>query len=132
MEPTIGKTIVTNPADQTSETDRPSRTPQVSPPEQQNDRDNVVDENCEHKEKPDGFVYEYIPTATAVMILIPTTLVYFLVMLDGSIIAVAIPAITSEFNSLLDIGWYVAVCSTESKSTSFAKFTTAFGLNEHA
>ncbi|KAL2866060.1 MDR family MFS transporter [Aspergillus lucknowensis] len=42
----------------------------------------------------------------AVIILIPTTLVYFLLMLDGSIISVAIPAITSAFDSLLDIGWY--------------------------
>ncbi|KAL4997556.1 putative MFS transporter [Aspergillus recurvatus] len=45
-------------------------------------------------------------TTDAAIIIIPTTLVYFLLMLDGSIISVAIPAITSEFDSLLDIGWY--------------------------
>lgn len=40
------------------------------------------------------------------MILFPATLVYFLVMLDSSIISTAIPEITNEFNSLLDVGWY--------------------------
>lgn len=40
------------------------------------------------------------------MIIVPATLVYFLVMLDGSIISTAIPQITVEFNSLLDVGWY--------------------------
>ncbi|KAL3431033.1 hypothetical protein BDV09DRAFT_199085 [Aspergillus tetrazonus] len=46
---------------------------------------------------------------TAAIIILPTTLVYFLLMLDGSIIFVAIPAIPAiitEFDSLLDIGWY--------------------------
>lgn len=42
-----------------------------------------------------------------ILILAPTTFIYCLVMLDGSILSVAIPAITSEFDSLLDIGWYV-------------------------
>ena len=51
------------------------------------------------------FVHEYVDSITVVIILIPTTLVYFLLMLDGSIISVAIPDITSQFNSLLDIGW---------------------------
>ncbi|PVH94015.1 MFS general substrate transporter [Periconia macrospinosa] len=40
------------------------------------------------------------------MIILPATLVYFLVMLDSSIISTAIPQITDEFNSLLDVGWY--------------------------
>ena len=49
---------------------------------------------------------ENIPTLQIVLVLVPVTLVYFLVMLDNSIIATAIPSITSEFNSLLDVGWY--------------------------
>jgi len=40
------------------------------------------------------------------LIIFPATLVYFLVMLDSSIISTAIPEITDEFNSLLDVGWY--------------------------
>ncbi|RDW57711.1 hypothetical protein BP5796_12512 [Coleophoma crateriformis] len=42
------------------------------------------------------------------LIIVPITLVYFLVMLDSSIISTAIPQITNEFNSLLDIGWYAS------------------------
>ncbi|EUC27722.1 hypothetical protein COCCADRAFT_110947 [Bipolaris zeicola 26-R-13] len=40
--------------------------------------------------------------------LISMTLVYFLMMLDMSILSTAIPHITDEFNSLLDVGWYGA------------------------
>lgn len=40
------------------------------------------------------------------LIILPVTLVYFLVMLDSSIISTAIPKITDEFDSLLDVGWY--------------------------
>lgn len=39
------------------------------------------------------------------LIILPATLVYFLVMLDNSIISTAIPQITDELNSLLDVGW---------------------------
>lgn len=57
------------------------------------------------KEPGDEFIHEYVNGITALIIIVPTTLVYFLLMLDGSIISVAIPAITSQFDSLLDIGW---------------------------
>ncbi|KAK1759802.1 MFS general substrate transporter [Echria macrotheca] len=50
--------------------------------------------------------HEYVTGPKLFAILVPTTLVYFLVMLDGSIIATAIPAITTQFDSLLDIAWY--------------------------
>lgn len=40
------------------------------------------------------------------LIILPVTLVYFLVMLESSIISTAIPQITDEFDSLLDVGWY--------------------------
>jgi hypothetical protein len=52
-------------------------------------------------------VRDSVPFIQLVMILIPLTLFYFLVLLDNSIITTAIPAITTEFNSLLDVGWYV-------------------------
>ncbi|KAL4940244.1 hypothetical protein BDV06DRAFT_230479 [Aspergillus oleicola] len=41
-----------------------------------------------------------------VTVIFPVTLAYFLLMLDTSIVATAIPQITSRFNSLLDVGWY--------------------------
>jgi hypothetical protein len=37
------------------------------------------------------------------------TLVFFLVILDMSIIATAVPKITSDFHSLEDVGWYGSV-----------------------
>jgi len=40
------------------------------------------------------------------LIILPVTHVYFLVMLDSSIISTAIPQITDEFDSLLDMEWY--------------------------
>ncbi|KAH8655792.1 putative MFS transporter [Xylariales sp. PMI_506] len=49
---------------------------------------------------------EYLSGAKLFLVIVPVTLNYFLVMLDGSIIATAIPQITSDFNSLLDVGWY--------------------------
>ena len=49
------------------------------------------------------FVHEYVKSITAAIIILPTTVVYFLLMLDGSIISVAIPAIITEFDSLLDL-----------------------------
>ncbi|PWY79147.1 MFS general substrate transporter [Aspergillus heteromorphus CBS 117.55] len=39
-------------------------------------------------------------------IIFPVTLAYFLLMLDTSIVSTAVPEITSQFNSLLDVGWY--------------------------
>ncbi|KAI0842746.1 MFS general substrate transporter [Hypoxylon sp. FL0890] len=55
---------------------------------------------------PQEFRHEYVTGIKLIFILFPITLVYFLLMLDGSIVSTAIPSITSEFNSLLDIGWY--------------------------
>lgn len=52
---------------------------------------------------------QYVTGAKLVSILLSITLIYFLVMLDMAIISVSIPSITSEFNSILDIGWYVCL-----------------------
>ena len=52
---------------------------------------------------------QYVTGAKLIFICTSTTLTYFLVMLDLSIVSVAIPSISSEFNSLLDIGWYVGL-----------------------
>ncbi|KAI0160958.1 MFS general substrate transporter [Hypoxylon sp. FL1284] len=57
-------------------------------------------------EKPAEHEREYVWGIKLFVIMIPTTLVYFLLMLDSSIVSTAIPSITSDFNSLLDVGWY--------------------------
>ncbi|OAX80953.1 hypothetical protein ACJ72_04710 [Emergomyces africanus] len=50
--------------------------------------------------------YEY-PTGFAVtLILTSVTLAYFLFFLDLAVISTATPAITSDFDSLVDVGWY--------------------------
>ncbi|KAL4780057.1 major facilitator superfamily-domain-containing protein [Aspergillus varians] len=49
---------------------------------------------------------EYITGFKLWAILILGTLVQFVMMLDQSIIATAVPYITDEFHSLLDVGWY--------------------------
>ncbi|KAI1770195.1 MFS general substrate transporter [Hypoxylon cercidicola] len=49
---------------------------------------------------------EYISGIKLTLILSAITIVYFLVMLDTTIIATAIPYITNDFHSLLDVGWY--------------------------
>ncbi|KAK0821415.1 hypothetical protein LTR75_000890 [Friedmanniomyces endolithicus] len=41
-----------------------------------------------------------------ILILVPVILTYFLWFLDLAVISTATPAITSEFNSLVDVGWY--------------------------
>ncbi|KAI0886808.1 major facilitator superfamily domain-containing protein [Annulohypoxylon maeteangense] len=51
---------------------------------------------------------EYIQGAKLYLVLIALTVVYFLVMLDNTILATAIPYITDEFHSLLDVGWYAS------------------------
>lgn len=50
---------------------------------------------------------EYVHGMKLMVIMVPVTLVYFLLMLDTSIVSTAVPTITSEFDSLKDIGWYV-------------------------
>ncbi|KAL4953389.1 putative MFS transporter [Aspergillus filifer] len=49
---------------------------------------------------------QQVPLLQLVTVIFPVTLAYFLLMLDTSIVATAIPQITSRFNSLLDVGWY--------------------------
>jgi hypothetical protein len=49
---------------------------------------------------------EYPTGISRVLILGPVTLAYFLVFLDLAVLSTATPAITSRFNSLVDVGWY--------------------------
>ncbi|KAK7937302.1 uncharacterized protein PG986_014170 [Apiospora aurea] len=62
----------------------------------------------ESRSRPVSSIYQdQFPTGIKlVLILASMVLVQFVLMLDLSIIATAIPSITNEFNSLLDVGWY--------------------------
>ncbi|KAI9879279.1 MAG: hypothetical protein M1830_009009 [Pleopsidium flavum] len=51
---------------------------------------------------------EYVTGFKLALILISITVVYFVMMLDMSILATAIPYITDDFHSLLDVGWYAS------------------------
>ncbi len=50
--------------------------------------------------------YEYPKGLKRALILVPVTLAYFVFFLDLAIVSTATPAITSTFNSLVDVGWY--------------------------
>lgn len=41
-----------------------------------------------------------------VLVLVPVILTYFLWFLDLAVLSTATPAITSEFKSIVDVGWY--------------------------
>lgn len=49
--------------------------------------------------------YEYPTGLSVTLILISITLAYFLFFLDLAVISTATPAITSQFDSLVDVGW---------------------------
>ncbi len=49
---------------------------------------------------------EYISGAKLVAVISSITLVAFLMLLDTSIVATAVPSITNDFRSLPDVGWY--------------------------
>ena len=65
-----------------------------------------VEEKRPSTEKPKEEQQPNISGLKRALIILPVTLVYFLVMLDSSIISTVIPQITEEFESLLDVGWY--------------------------
>lgn len=61
---------------------------------------------------------EYPTGITRALILGPVTLTYFLFFLDLAVVSTATPAITSQFNSLVDVGWY----GSEKKSQAFLSY----------
>lgn len=71
------------------------------------------DAQAHHRDYPTGI--------TRALILGPITLTYFLFFLDLAVVSTATPAITSQFNSLVDVGWYA------SKSTGHSSFVTDRG-----
>ncbi|KAL3443334.1 major facilitator superfamily domain-containing protein [Aspergillus insuetus] len=50
--------------------------------------------------------YQYPSGVAVTLILTSVTLAYFLFFLDLAVLSTATPAITSEFDSLVDVGWY--------------------------
>ncbi|OQE46599.1 hypothetical protein PENCOP_c001G06091 [Penicillium coprophilum] len=52
------------------------------------------------------FNRQYPSGLTVTFILMSVTLAYFLLFLDLAVISTATPAITSQFDSLVDVGWY--------------------------
>ncbi|KAJ6072376.1 hypothetical protein N7467_010461 [Penicillium canescens] len=50
--------------------------------------------------------FKYPTGLSVTLILTSVTLAYFLFFLDLAVISTATPAITSQFNSLVDVGWY--------------------------
>lgn len=60
----------------------------------------------EPSEKPEADVAQYPTGLKLVTLVIALCLAVFLVALDQTIIATAIPKITDHFNSISDIGWY--------------------------
>lgn len=50
--------------------------------------------------------FEYPPLKTRIVVMVAILLAVFLIALDRTIIATAIPRMTDEFHSLDDIGWY--------------------------
>ena len=59
------------------------------------------------KEAPANEV-QYVTGLKLWLLMMPLCFTFFLVLLDVSIIATAIPQITNDFHSLADVGWYGA------------------------
>jgi hypothetical protein len=66
-----------------------------------------VEKNTLTADRPTKGTREYPSGIARILILGPVTLTYFLFFLDLAVVSTAAPAITSEFNSLIDVGWYV-------------------------
>lgn len=63
-------------------------------------------EEAAHAEEIDDAGVEYPKGLRLVLIIFGLAMAVFLVFLDMTLIATAIPAITNQFNSLQHVGWY--------------------------
>jgi len=91
-------------------------------------RTNTVSTDAEDGGEDDESKY---PTgATLYLLTLGLTLSTFVVALDNTIIATAIPRITTVFNSLNDVGWYGSsyLLTTTSLQPSFGKIFTYFNI----
>ena len=87
-----------------------------------NDAEDTVDEQNDDSKYPGG--------ATLVLLTFGLCLATFIIALDNTIIATAIPHITTVFNSLNDVGWYGSsyLLTTTSLQPSFGKIYTYFDV----
>ena len=74
--------------------------------------------------------YDYPTGLSLASILGGATLVYYLLFLDLAIISTATPAITTQFNDLIDIGWYAGAYQLASAASQplSGKIYTYFSL----
>jgi hypothetical protein len=71
----------------------------AGPLQYEHDTENRATDKKEHSR-------EYPSNMQRALILGPVTLTYFLWFLDLAVVSTATPAITSQFDSLVDVGWY--------------------------
>ena len=77
--------------------------------EEQHSPTNLADAPSQQPQTQDQSQHEeYPPAKKAFVIMLATMLASFLVSLDRTIVATAIPVITNHFNSLDDVGWYAS------------------------
>ncbi|KAJ5149742.1 MFS multidrug transporter [Penicillium atrosanguineum] len=67
--------------------------------------DNTV---LQHMDQTEGGKPQWLQGSTLIIIMVALTIVSYLMLLDVSVVSTALPAITNEFNSLPDLGWYGA------------------------
>nr|ARP51716.1 toxin efflux transporter MFS [Phyllosticta cirsii] len=92
--------------------------------------DQEIASKSEHGGDGDGDVTEYPSKMKLTIIMIALCLVVFLMALDNAIIATAIPRITTEFNSLTDVGWYGSayLLTTAALQLQYGKFYTYLSI----
>ncbi|KAJ5275507.1 MFS toxin efflux pump [Penicillium chrysogenum] len=113
------------------QTPDPRRTHNGSGPGSSHQNDHIVPEEAKlpsSDERRDIRTPEYPPTWRLVIITISLFLAFFCTALDNTIIATAIPRITSQFHSLGDVGWYGSayLLTTCSMTLIFGKMYTFY------
>lgn len=103
------------------------------PIDQRQQTDESQDEKSEVKKSPDTTADDdsKYPTGTKLGLLtFGLAMATFVIALDNTIIATAIPRITTEFNALNDVGWYGSsyLLTTTSLQPSFGKVYTYFDV----
>ncbi|KAJ7491777.1 DHA14-like major facilitator [Mycena galericulata] len=91
-----------------------------SSPEKPVEKPEETDEQIHDTEDRD----EYPHGVKLALLSLALCLSVFLVALDDTIIATAIPHITDQFHSLDDVGWYGSACTTAATQLLFGKFYT--------
>ncbi|CAG8953512.1 hypothetical protein HYFRA_00009968 [Hymenoscyphus fraxineus] len=89
-------------------------------------------DNVKKTKEPEVEEWEYVTGFKLVAVISVITLACFILLLDTSIVATAIPKITVDFHSLNDVGWYgssylLATCAlTPMSGKIYARFSTKY------